>query len=109
MVAPFHGAEPIPEQQWTWVTADAPRAFWSPDSRSIYFVKSAEPWPMSAAILRQPFDPATGQLLGPPVEFTRLDSRILGSPLTNTMCANRSQIFMNFNQGPSDIWMTELP
>ena len=109
MLAPFHGSQSIPESEWKFVATNAPRVFWSPDGRSIYYMQTPDMWPTGAPILRQPFDPATGHLAGPATEFYRLEGFSSGGTLTNTLTANRDQIFMTVTRGSSDIWMTELP
>ena len=63
----------------------------------------------SRHVAHRPFDPATGHLAGPATEFYRLEGFSSGGTLTNTLTANRDQIFMTVTRGSSDIWMTELP
>ncbi|MCX6623830.1 MAG: hypothetical protein NTY38_22750, partial [Acidobacteria bacterium] len=105
-LAPCRGNQPIPQAEWELMTEGSGLALWSPDGRSVYFVKSAEPNPMGAGIYRQPVDPATGRLLGPATEFHRLDGYTLGANITNSICANRDQVLLTVMQGRSDIWMT---
>ncbi len=109
IAAPFHGNQPIPESQWRIVAEEGTNGFWAPDSRSIYYLKTSETPAISPVICRRPFDPDSGQLTAPPIDFYRLEGQILPGALTNTMCANRDQILMTVNLGRSDIWMTELP
>jgi Tol biopolymer transport system component len=99
-IAPFRGAQSVPESEWIPIADGGGYVFWAPDSHSLYFRRGG-------AFHRQPLD-AAARPAGPAEEFYRLDTFRLASPVTNTVVASRDRIFFISFEGRSDIWMTEL-
>ncbi|MCC6860119.1 MAG: PD40 domain-containing protein, partial [Bryobacterales bacterium] len=108
-VAPFRGNQPVPEAEWVRVAEPAGFPFWSPDGRNLYYTAAAQWEPVSALLLRQPFDPAAGRPKGPAVRFHALEGRTLGSPIINQVSGARGGVVLGLRDTVSDIWSLDWP
>ncbi|MDX2151724.1 MAG: protein kinase [Bryobacteraceae bacterium] len=107
-VAPFRGKALIPTANWVRLASNASLPFWSPNGRQIYYAEG-DYGPGSRALMRGPFDPASGKPTAPPVEFSRLGGGILADPIVNQPVASPAGAVQVLLELTSDIWAMDLP
>jgi Tol biopolymer transport system component len=111
-VAPFRGAEPVPQSEWIAVTDggtfdDAPQ--WSPDGRSLYYVSDRDGF---RCIWAQRLDGATKQPLGKPEALLHLHERrpsMTGVSLSSLgIAVGGDRIVFNMLEAWSNLWMVDF-
>jgi serine/threonine protein kinase/Tol biopolymer transport system component len=113
-VAPFHGAEEIPESQWIPITdgqAMDRYGSWSPDGSLLYFLSEREGF---RCIWAQRLDPATKHPVGGafPVRHFHTARRSLmniGDPGVMGMSVAADKIVFSMVERTGNIWMSNLP
>ncbi|MBL8211607.1 MAG: serine/threonine-protein kinase, partial [Bryobacterales bacterium] len=104
-VAPFRGAQPVPESEWKLLAKSAFTPVWSPDRRWLHFLRTSAG---VTRLLRVAID-EQNRFKSEPVEFYSLEGRNPAGLLLNSMTASREHLYMVLLDGPSDIWSMDLP
>ena len=105
-IAPFRGAAPVPQSEWTSIGPGVVPIF-SPDSRTLYFARFPEGSSSATVLYRQPLD-AAAHPVGPATEFYRFDET-LDMPVINSVTASNKYFYTLLGGGMSDVWLMDLP
>jgi Tol biopolymer transport system component len=113
-VAPFHGAAPIPEDQWIPITDGKGMdryTDWSPDGKMLYFLSERDGF---RCIWAQRLDPATKHPSGDafPVRHFHTSRRSLlatPDPIWTGMSVAIDKIVFSMTEQTGNIWMKDLP
>jgi Tol biopolymer transport system component len=113
-VAPFHGAAPIPENQWIPITDGKGMdryADWSPDGKMLYFLSERDGF---RCIWAQRLDPATKHPSGDafPIKHFHTSRRSLltiPDPVGTGMSVAADKIVFSMIEQTGNIWMKDLP
>ncbi|MBL8211605.1 MAG: serine/threonine-protein kinase, partial [Bryobacterales bacterium] len=103
--APFRGAQTVAESEWQLIARDASNPVWSPDQKSLLFINVVDGVSRLMRIpLVAPHKPASAA-----TEMYRFEGQLLQGLLQNTLSASRDGLYVTMVDGPSDIWMMDLP
>jgi serine/threonine protein kinase len=112
-VAPFHGAQPVPQSEWLPIAESVNFPTWSPDGTQLYYSSSANTTTMAnesvLTLMRRSLDPASKRPNAAAVPFYTFSGGVFGNPIVNPIAVARDQIILVLSMRDTDIWAMDLP
>ncbi len=108
-IAPFRGAQLIPESEWIRVATQTSHPVWAPDSNSIYFTRTGLESRHGVILYRQKLHPVSRKPIGDPVPFHDFGDMSFGVGIVNPIPVGNGEIILCLIAPNSDIWVTDLP
>ena len=108
-IAPFRGAQLIPESDWIRVATQTSYPVWAPDGKSIYFTRTGFENRHGVILYRQKLDPVTKKPIGDPLHFHDFGEMGFGVGIVNPIPVGNGEIILSLIAPDSDIWVMDLP
>ena len=107
-IAPFRGAQLIPESDWIRVATQTSHPVWAPDGNSIYFARAGFESRHGVILYRQLLHPVSRKPIGDPTPFYDFGEMSFGVGIVNPIPVGNGEIILCLIAPNSDIWVTDL-